>query len=274
MKNRIVLIILLVGILFTSCLTDLRTKEDILFLTQKNVSNIDNPRVLLEEASRKHGLERWKELSTISVSVQDTFMGFIGKQASPFKEISVNFNLSFIPGKYTGQLNIQSGKESGKTWGIVDGETYKIEKDKEAYYRKSKKTKFWIPTYQYFVELPFRILEADTLVYLGLADRNNKKYKRVLASWKTVEPQKDIDQYVVWINDQLMIDFVEFTVRDEYGFIKGAASYLGFDDFENIMLPSSIQIFGNVTGKNVLHQMQFDHYEFDAVDKSLLEDPR
>jgi hypothetical protein len=122
-------------------------------------------------------------------------MGLSGSYANPYKNKLNEFELNFHPKTFNGNMTYLIGKEKGKHFGLLNGDIYEVVDG----YRtrgdsKDKRVHFWLPTYQYFIAFPLRILEADKICYAGSKIENVTTYDLVLASWKTFEPQKK------WIN--------------------------------------------------------------------------
>ena len=77
-----------------------------------------------------------------------------------FVLLKTQFKLSYSPKTFNGRMEYLTGKEQGRISGLTDWKTYRVI-DNETVYEKDKRTQFWLPTYQYFIEFPLRILEAD-----------------------------------------------------------------------------------------------------------------
>jgi len=257
MKNLIhlSLFLLLTISFFTSCVNvfkvvDIRQDE------YKKVTQQDRARVLLLDMGKAHGIENWKNIKNYQVNFEDEFYGFLGKRSKPFKEAKTSFKLSYEHGTSNGSLEITSGKQAGDIWSYIDGETSYIEKGESPKDKKGKKIKFWVPTYQYFIEFPARIQEADALSYQGTKTIENVECEGVLASWNTTDKQKDIDQYLIWINkDSKQIVKVEYTVREQYKFLEGAAYFRDLKEYNGILFPSKMPVVTNLK-KSTLHEMR------------------
>ena len=92
---------------------------------------------------------------------------------------------------------------------------------------------------------------------------NETTHHLVIASWRTVQPQKDIDQYLLWINaDSGLLDMVQFTIRDVAGWMEGTAKYTYFVHDNGLTLPSHVRIERGPPGSKLLHQMIFSDYRF------------
>ncbi len=117
----------------------------------------------------------------------------------PWPENNTLLELQFLTKTYDSRLLFRNGKKAGSLWGIQNWATYtKQSTDAEAQFKSSKKIKFWLPTVQYFSIMP----EAPIALYAGNKALNGKQYDLVLCSWNTHEPQRKIDQYLLWINQE------------------------------------------------------------------------
>ena len=213
-----------------------------------------------------HQIKNWNNLKSYNVTYVDEFYGFLGKQAHPFKEQHMTFSLDYIPKTFDGRMEILSGKEKGSVWGMQDWTTYRIDADGKAGPKKNKDMRFWIPTYQYFIEFPLRIQEATVLDYMGSGSIEGTKVEGVLASWTTVEPQKKIDQYLIWIAaDTKRVVKVEYTVRDAYRFVTGAAFFKEYKNYEGILLPTYMPVESNLLKEGFLHTMRITDFIADRL---------
>ncbi len=259
----------LVSILFYSCAVFFKLKD----LRPENMelkSNQNKAKQLIHEMGVAHGICLWDSAQTYTATFGDEFYGFFGKQSHPFKEQKMEFSLSYIPNDFNGQLEVLNGKEKGVIWGIQSGQTYKLEGGK-AVLKKNKDMQFWIPTYQYFIEFPKRIQEATVFDYIGSKEENGVEIEGIIASWGTIEPQKEIDQYIIWLNaNTKRIAKVEYTVRDVYGFVSGIAHFNNYKYFDGFLLPTEFLVESNLLKKGLLHKMSLVDFKINRKDISLL----
>ena len=228
-------------------------------------------KTVLEEMGVAHGIQVWDTIATYNSIYEDEFYGFLGEQSHPFKEQKIKFSLSYIPQTFHGQLHILTGKEEGTIWGIQSGKVYKKVAKDVISLKGNKDMKFWIPTYQYFIELPSRIQEATALEYLGKKKIKGIEVEGVLASWGTVEPQRDIDQYVVWIAIKTKrIVKVEYTVRDMYAFVSGGAYFNNYKNYNGLLLPTELPVESNLLSEGYLHKMSIKDFKINAYSKESL----
>ncbi|MEO1303316.1 MAG: DUF4292 domain-containing protein, partial [Myxococcota bacterium] len=83
----------------------------------------------------------------------------------------------------------------------------------------------------------------------------------VYATWNTLEPQDDIDQYVVWIDAETeRIRFIEYTVRDMSSSLSATAAYENYELIGDFALPRRITLLGD-NGRPV-HRITIEHAEF------------
>ncbi|MEL6941363.1 MAG: hypothetical protein AAFO82_01740 [Bacteroidota bacterium] len=238
---------------------------DIRTTVAKNTQDETKARQLLQEMAIAHGLNAWNDVETYEVSFEDEFFGFIGKQGNPFKQDKTAMKIQYISNSYDGQLTILTGEEKDLTWGIQSWKTYTIAPEKEADFQQNDEIYFWLPTYQYFIEFPFRIQRADAVNYAGTSVINNINCEGILASWNTTAPQKEIDQYLIWINSETkQIVKLEYTIREFYKFLTGAVYFQYLKNYDGILLPSVLPVESSLSKKN-LHEMRIKDFKINPV---------
>jgi len=239
------------GYLFAFGTSDLRTDEAIFSPNKKNA------RVLLQKMGQAHGIENWKDLETYSVEFRDEFYGVFGEMGNPFPMDTAEFMLTYIPNTYDGKLEYLNGPFMTQTWGIQSWKTYRSNLSQGLKFEENAEMKFWIPTYQYFIEFPMRIQTADTVAYAGEKKINEIDCEGIIASWNTITPQRDVDQYLIWINKEThQIVKLEYTIRDQYNFLKGAVSFLDYQNFNGMLIPTNMPVESNLVNGEVLHKME------------------
>ena len=271
MNKSIKIILMLMAVLLVyGCvnvfkLSDLRSSE----YTFPN--NIEKAKLLLKEMGVAHKIHMWDSIDTYNVIFEDEFYGLLGKVSNSFKEPMMTFSMNYIPKIFTGQLEITSGKEKGETWGIQSGKTYRKNINGEIEEHDNNNVKFYIPTYQYFIEFPSRIQEASAVDYLGKKLINGIDCEGVIASWNTVSPQKDIDQYVIWLDSQSKrVVKIEYTVRDKYRFVSGAANFENYKEYSGFILPSQMPVESNLLKEGYLHKMTILDFTPNKLSSSVL----
>ncbi len=264
-RNLSYLLFCLFVISLQSCLSDIRT--DAAKSSGTAEINLNKGKELLANIHPEQSPAAWEGIEVYELTLGDEFFGLMGSIASPFPGKKMTAQAVYAPGSYDGKLTFNSGKLKGETWGMQSWKTYTQKDGGKAVFEKHKKAAFWVPTYQYFVELSARIQNATIISYAGEQTFNGQTYDLVYATWKSQEPQKDIDQYMVWINQNTkMMDLVEFTVRDAFGGTRGVAFYEDLQEVtEGLLLPKQISIKTKKENEGLLHQMKLSDFKANHV---------
>ena len=239
----------LVGCVNVFKLSDIRSSEML------EIKEESKAKSLLVEMGIAHGIDKWKNIKTYTVNFTEEFYGFVGQQNNPFKNEITSLSLSYINNSNNGQIEILSGRETGTIWGVQDNQAYTIYDD------VLKKTvdqdvKYWVPAYQFFIEFPKRIQEATAISYVGKDTINDVICEGVLASWKTIKPQKDVNQYLIWIDlETKRIIKIDYTKRAVNNFVIESAYFNNYNDYGGIILPSEFLVESNLVKKGLLHKM-------------------
>lgn len=258
--------LLIASILLTqSCkLADIRTDYS------KTSTASAKGKEILRESAKAMNAERLLDYNTYSVTLEDQFYGIVGKVANPYNENSPELAIDYVPGKFIGKMQLMSGKKHGSTYFNNEGKTfYKSAKGKTK--EENKVAEFWVPTYQYFLELPTQIQRASIITYAGDTAMNGIEYDLVIASWNSLEPQKDIDQYLIWINKETKhLDYAQFTIRDVNGFAIATAMYKDYIQKDGLSFPSIIAIHGKKHATGKIHEIRIKELAFNKVDQSTI----
>ena len=259
-------LLLLLSLSITACINIFKRTD----LRPENISEMSNEtkaRQLLKEMGEAHHIEVWDKMETYNVIFGEEFYGSLGERGNPFSEPKMELSMNYIPKTFNGTLEVLSGKDKGDKWGIQNWKTYEVSSE-GIEEKKNKDMIFWIPTYQYFIEFPLRIQEATAVEYLGSKQINGVEVEGVLASWNTVEPQKDIDQYIVWMNKETKrIVKIEYTVRDMFRFITGAAYFNNYKEFDGVLLPTEFPVESNLLREGYLHKMSIKEFHLNPLKK-------
>lgn len=252
---RLSFVIFIFSFLLSSCLSDLRPKT-----LEADVSSKEAADLLLK-ASYQHGYKFWVQNPNYSCVIQDNYYGIIGKIANPLKGNVALFNASFNIEKREGVLAFTDEEKIETKWIYKNGMPFLNDETSIPKGRKAKEIKFWVPTYQYFIEFPYKIVEADAIEFIGREELNGEMCRKIIASWNTVEPQKEIDQYVVWINEKDVIVRLDYTIREQFGFLAGYAVVEEYSKFNNYDVPKRISVYRDEKLKNKFHEMNFHSFK-------------
>lgn len=246
-------------------LTDLRTD------VAKTSTDTDKARLLIAQMAKAHNVSAWEDISTYRVAFDDEFYGLVGNFGNPFPNNKGTFDLEYIPGSFDGRMTFTEGEYKEKTWGIQAWKTYTSENGSAPAFKQDNDIYFWLPTYQYFIEFPLRIQEATVFSYAGTQVIDGIPCEGVIASWNTTAPQSGIDQYLVWLDTKThRIVKLEYTVREMYNFLTGAAYYKDYKDFDGILLPTYFPVESNLVRNGLLHEMRISDFVADPLPVSAL----
>jgi hypothetical protein len=112
---------------------------------------------------------------------------------------------------------LRGGERDGEIWGIQSRSAYKIPKgaDRPILTPHDPAIEFYLPTLQYFDELPFRLRAAPVILFAGQGQYRGRQHERVFVTWGTPEPHAEHDQYELWIDPESgLIDVARYTVRE------------------------------------------------------------
>ena len=150
---------------------------------------------------------------------------------------------------------------------------------------------FYLPTLQYFDELPFRLPSASVVLDAGVAAIAGRSYRRLFVTWDRAEPSEVVDQYDVWIDpDTLRIAKVTYTVRDAVArspFLMrplmriAAVGTMHYDDYreiDGVLVPfSQVVTLGTAEATpesledSFFHRLILDSASFDSIDPQELQ---
>jgi len=265
---QLLLSVLLV-VVMSSCLF-LKT-SDLQTAASKENANIATAQDLMAKMGQAHGMENWTTFDSYTATLTDEFFGFIGKKGNPFQEDKVEIAVSYIPNSYDGQLEILSGEGKNTVWGMQSWKTYEKNTEGEIEFLENEDAFFWIPTYQYFLEFPLRIQKADAMAYAGKQTINGINCEGVLVSWRKVQPQKDVDQYLIWLDEKThRIVKIDYTIRDQFKFLIGILWFSDYREFGGVLLPTRMEGESNLKKKGNLHEIELLDFQINKVKKESL----
>ncbi|WP_424962908.1 hypothetical protein [Ekhidna sp.] len=277
MKKYIITAYFIPALFLSGCLADLQTR------TVKNgisPETENHGKDLLLTSWRNQGLDELNKHSTYSFSGTDVWKGLMGGIGKPWPEKRTRLNFKYAIGTFDGQVEFLSGEYKGKMAGLQSWQYYEDNEDGITFMERNKKTSFGLAAYQYFMELPDRLKDAPIISYAGDRTFDQQEYHLVFVTWSTPKPHKEHDQYLLWINkERSLIEYAEFTIRDNYLKLPGSAAFYGsihYEDFrsiEGVHIPHKQTVFMNGPKKKEkkrLHQITIDSFAFDNFPESML----
>jgi hypothetical protein len=281
----------LLGILFTgailiqSCNADLRTS-----LIKKGgitPKSINKGKELLEKSWKTQGLDKLKDHKVYSYKGDDTWRGMLGTMGKVWPNKKIKSEFKYLIGTFDGQVSFLDGKASGTKAGLQNWNYYEINNQSDTVFKKpNKRIRFGISAYQYFNEMSDRLKKVPVISYAGEEQLRGNSYDLVFCTWNTEKPQKEVDQYIVWINKKTgLIDFTQYTIRDNYlkmpGYkmMYGSVEYSNYKNIDGILIAheQTVYIFKpKKKQKKNLHLLTITDFKFDdfnpndlIIDKTL-----
>ncbi len=234
---------------------------------------------ILRRTADRHGLQAWRGRRTLEVVATDEWALIEGKQYGHFPERVQRFRMRSLLGTFTSRLELLGGKGRGEIWGIQAWAGYRIGADQRAPTPSNeRRIVFYLPTLQYFNELPFRLLSAPIVLDAGDAASGGKEYHRVLVTWGSVQANPDHDQYVLWIDRRSgRIEMTHYTVRDAFPSAQGTIHFEDYRDIQGVWLPfrQTVTVGGPDDARaplerNFFHRLLVEEARFDAFEAELL----
>ncbi len=232
-------------------------------------------RAALERASQvlhATGATPWAEQPGVEVHLTDDFVGLVGNLVRFWPEDPQEMVIRFVPTKDSGVVELKGeetiliGKHNEKTW--------RKEGDEPVEYDEDDDTVFWLPTLQYFLEIPFRLGEGEIVDHGGEVDLDGVACDLIYITWGSYGPNDNLDQYLAYARkDDGRIVRVDFTVRDMLDSIVATVVYSDFKETEGgYTLPHTIQI-GEDPPDDLLHTITVHSYQTIELDESVYAPP-
>ncbi len=264
--RKILLGLIALPLLLTSCkLSDLRMAE--IKEAIHAPGSEEKGKALMKKMYVAHGGDNWDKIQTFEVDFKEEFYKL--KFASPLPHGKANLKLAFVAQNYDGRMTFTEGKKAGEEWGMSTWESWTKKPGGEVEFKHSTKIKFWLPTYQYFIQFPFKIREATFIRHGGTRTIAGKNYEVLFASWNTDEPQKKMDQYQIYLNPETKVaEIIEYTIRGAGGWLHGACIYKGYWESNGVKIPKVMSILGpkvDFEDQKLFHQMEVTGVKFNSV---------
>ncbi|MEM7050914.1 MAG: hypothetical protein AAF604_14695 [Acidobacteriota bacterium] len=274
MTSKSLATIFLLGLLAVSTvgcgLADIRNSA--LQVEAPTAEAVERGRALLEATAERHGLAAWSTFRTQEVTAVDTWPGwkrFMGHWPGEVQR----FRTQTILGTFTSRAELLDGEKAGETWGIQSWATYKQQGDGEPEFADDDHILFYLPTLQYFNELPYRLRHAEIVAYAGEDEHNGKTYDLVYATWGSFAANETHDQYELWIGrDSGLLEMAFYTVRDGMKSAVGTIHFTDYREVQGVWFPFvQTVIIGSPKDteypldKNYFHRIEVESTAFDTV---------
>ncbi len=211
-------------------------------------------RALLAGLADAHGgRDAWLRQDVVRATVSDHWKPLMHTVAGPWPSNGTPFEITFVPGKDSGRIHFLEEEEPD--WGLQNWRTYTVEKGGEPEFDDDDRIKFWIPTTSYFIEAPFRLVEATTVYRIEPKVVEGKHYERVFLTWGDDAPRDDVDQYVAWIDpDTNRLAWLQYTIRDYGDWMVGIMAYEELTETGGFVVARKMGTVDEPGGERTLHQ--------------------
>lgn len=250
--------------LLLGCLADIR--PDAVHTFGEDAARQARGRELLEAAAEAQGgPDAWAAHQTATVTGVDDWPGLLGRIATAWPEPTVSLRLEQRLHTFDSRVHF----DDGSTWGISDWQTWSIGADGEHRIHDHRDARFILPTMQYFVEFPYRILEAPVVTEVDDAVIDGTTYSRVFATWESLKPSRQYDQYVLYISQETgLLEKAHFTVREAGGMMQGTMHFADFRAVEDMLIPFQMTVTFKPEDdtEDYLHEVLLSSVVLDALD--------
>ncbi len=275
-----IVILLITTISFQSCIADLRTS--LIKNEPATEENIQHGKNILEKAWIAQGFDKFEQHSVYTFRGTDNWQGIMGKMGKLWPDSQTTMSFKYEVGTFNGQIQFEDGKRAGDIVGFQNWNYYEATNGGEPIFQETdKRIGFGLPAFQYFTEMISRLRKAPIIRYAGENEMRNQKYDLVFCTWNAEKPHDEADQYVAWVNKNTgILDFVQFTIRENYLRAPGYKSMYGGIEFSDlreidgslVAFEQSIYMLGLKNNKEkYLHQLTISDFEFDNFNEQYLE---
>ncbi len=161
------------------------------------------------------------------------------------------------------------GSEDGTTWGVEDFAPYVLDDAGQPSPVDDGDIRFTLPTVQYFLDLPFRLPEAELVRAVGREEVNGIAYDVVHATWGSIERNRDYDQYLIHVNPEThRIDRVTYTVREVAPFVTGTCHLDVQRLVDGLWVPHRVTVTptpSDPTDDGGMHRMVVETMRYDSL---------
>lgn len=191
-----------------------------------------------------------------------------------------DIHFRFATNTFDGQVEYLEGRKEDRIHGLQSWEGYYAKnKDAEIEPCSSNRYSWGLATYHYLIEAPQRLLNAEIIRYAGERELFGKQYDLVFVSWGSEAPNKQHDQWLLYINKETkFIDLTELTISDFFvpmpkGLQHGSVWFPSREKTSiGAHLPTEVivQLGKPKPQKRGVYRFKLRDYKFDSFDKQLL----
>lgn len=231
-------------------------------------------RELISRLEDAHGgYATWTSQRGAKVELRDHWPGAMMRAlVMPWTGSGLLMRSTMLRGTDASRLRFLEGEDAGTAWGIQNWMTYRTAgRSEPEVFEDDETIRFWLPTFQYFFEAPFRLREGGVVADAGPETVAGVTYQRVFVSWDAAEPQPAIDQYLAWIDpDTGRLEYLEYTVRDMMPGITGCMHYRDYHEVDGLWVAMTMSVVEGPGGPDDLHRFELETVRFEDVPEELV----
>ncbi len=165
-----------IGLILTGCsLSDISEDLTRSVLDGDNTTDKEATEIAQKVYESYGGLDRWRSIKRTTLTYVDSWPNLLFSLFGPWATSDQYIAQSFWNGTFDSEMLLLNGPRKGRMWKMNDGTTYKII-DGRMVSTDDPNTSFYLPTYQYFVEFPYRLSEIPILKYGGDTTLSSNHY--------------------------------------------------------------------------------------------------
>ncbi len=263
-------VVLVCGLMSSACANaDLRTGTLEALGAQPSKDNAAQARAVLQATAERHGVDAWRQYSTAEVIMRDDWDSVLASVLGlePWDEEDL-IQMRYEPGSFDIRVDFIDGPRKGEAMGLQSWKTYGRSAQQEPLaFGEVEHADFVLPAIVYLAELPFRVAQAPVLAYHGQEEVDGRVYDVVMATWGSLEPNDQHDQYLMWIDTNTdTLTMVDHTVREQGGFFSSRTIYEDYRDVQGVLVAHRLTIVdrGETSTDGYLHQIHVESAAFDA----------
>lgn len=249
---------------------------------KKNTNQIEleeKGKALLEASSKAQGFDHFNKHEVYEFVTEDHWQGPMAGMGKLWSNKKTRMLFRYVPNTFDATVEFLDGKKKNKVAGLQSWNYYEKESNQsEANFNVKSNARyiFGMAAFQYFTEISQRLSNAPIIRYAGEKQFKGTEYELVYVTWESIKPNKDYDQYIVYINKNTkVIEYLSYTLRDNYLKMPGAAVFYGtvhFDNYQEVdgfMVPFEQYVFLGKPKKNdqkYIHKLTLESFQFDGFD--------
>lgn len=237
---------------------------------------------IMKKAWIAHGIDSLNAHEVYEFTAIDDWQRLMAGMGKLWPQKNTKLHLKYVPNTFDAQVTFLDGETEGMKAGLQAWQYYEKQVNGEVDFdlQNNAKYRFGMAAFQYFMELTGRLNNAEYIRYAGEKEFNGKLYNLVFATWGSLEAHPEHDQYLLYFNQENnMLEYVSFTVRDNYldmpgsGMFYGSTSYSDIRNINGFQVPFTISLFMNGPSEDnndYLHQLKLSAFSFDGFDQNEL----